>query len=192
VLEREPDIRVLGEAGTPSQAMAVLATTRPTIVLLDPRLLPSSEAQSINLCATLHPAYPDVPVLVLVEVIDDQLVLDAIRAGARGCLVKEIGTAELVRTVRAVSRGESVFDLRTAAAMVRGIEVAPTAERRQLTRREREVLRLLARGLTNRAIGKQLYIAETTAKFHVGNIMRKLEVTRRAAAVYIASRAGVI
>jgi DNA-binding NarL/FixJ family response regulator len=76
--------------------------------------------------------------------------------------------------------------------MVRGINAAPSGEARQLTGREREVLRLLARGMSNRDIGKQLFISETTAKFHVGNIMRKLQVTRRAEAVYIASKTGVI
>ena len=192
VLEREPDLHVVGEAGTPSQAMAVVATTHPMVVLLDLRLSPSPETQGIDLCAKLHAACPDVSVLVLTTVIDDQLVLDAIHSGARGYVVKEIDTSELVRAIRAVSRGESAFDSRSAAALVRGINAAPAAEGRQLTGRESEVLRLLARGLSNRAIGKQLYISETTAKFHVCNIMRKLEVTRRAEAVYVASKDGVI
>ena len=192
VLEREPDLRIIGEAGTPAQAMAVVATTRPMIVLLDLRLSPSSDTEGIDVCAKLHAAHPEVSVLVLTTVIDDQLVLDAIHNGARGYVVKEVDTSELVRAIRAVSRGESAFDSRSAAAMVRCINAAPAAESRQLTGREREVLHLLARGLSNRAIGKQLYISETTAKFHVCNIMRKLQVTRRAEAVYVASKEGVI
>jgi DNA-binding NarL/FixJ family response regulator len=192
VLEREPDLRVVGEAGNPAQAMAVVAATHPAVVLVDLRLSPSSDTQGIDLCAKLHAAHPDVSVLVLTTVIDDQLVLDAIHNGARGYVVKEIDTSELVRAIRAVSRGESAFDSRSAAAMVRSINAAPAAERRQLTGREREVLRLLARGLSNRTIGKQLHISETTAKFHVCNIMRKLHVTRRAEAVYVASKEGVI
>jgi len=192
VLEREPDLRIIGEAGTPAQAMAVVASTRPSIVLLDLRLSPSSETEGIEVCAKLHATHPDVSVLVLTTVIDDQLVLEAIHNGARGYAVKDVDTSELVRAIRAVSRGETAFDSRSAAAMVRCINAAPVDESRQLTGREREVLRLLARGLSNRAIGKQLYISETTAKFHVCNIMRKLQVTRRAEAVYVASKEGLI
>jgi DNA-binding NarL/FixJ family response regulator len=192
VLEREPDLRVRGEAATPPEAMAVVGRTRPMIVLLDLKLAGATEAAGLDLCAALTSAYPEVSVLVLTTVIDDQLVMRAIHNGARGYVVKEVDTSELVRAIRAVSRGESAFDSRSAAAMVRGINAAPSGEARQLTGREREVLRLLARGMSNRDIGKQLFISETTAKFHVGNIMRKLQVTRRAEAVYIASKTGVI
>jgi DNA-binding NarL/FixJ family response regulator len=172
--------------------MAVVATSRPRIVLLDLRLSPSTDTEGIELCAKLTAAHPEVAVLVLTTVIDDHLVLEAIHNGARGYVVKEVDTSELVRAIRAVSRGESAFDSRSAAAMVRGINAETAGESRHLTAREQEVLRLLARGLSNRAIGKQLYISETTAKFHVSNIMRKLQVTRRAEAVYVASKEGFI
>lgn len=192
VLERELDLRVRGEAATPAEAMAVVGRTRPRIVLLDLKLAGATEAAGLDLCAALTAAYPEVSVLVLTTVIDDQLVLRAIHNGARGYVVKEVDTSELVRAIRAVSRGESAFDSRSAAAMVRGINAGPAADVRQLTGREQEVLRLLARGLSNRDIGRQLFISETTAKFHVGNIMRKLRVSRRAEAVYVASKSGVI
>jgi DNA-binding NarL/FixJ family response regulator len=192
VLEREPDIRVRGEAATAAEAMAVVRAARPTIVLLDLKLAGANEAAGLDLCAALTSAFPEIAVLVLTTVIDAQLVMRAIHNGARGYVVKEVDTSELVRAIRAVSRGESAFDSRSAAAMVRGINAAPTPEAGQLTDREREVLQLLARGMSNRDIGRQLFIAETTAKFHVGNIMRKLQVTRRAEAVYVASKSGVI
>lgn len=192
VLEREPDLRVVGEAGTAAQALAVVATTRPRVVLLDLRLGPSSDTDGIALCAELTRAHPGLGVLVLTTVMDDALVLEAIHNGSKGYVVKEVDTSELVRAIRAVSRGESAFDSRSAAAIVRGINAETLGENRQLTEREQDVLRLLARGLSNRAIGKQLYISETTAKFHVGNIMRKLGVSRRAEAVYVASKEGLI
>jgi two-component system response regulator DevR len=192
VLEREADLRVVGEAGTSAQAMAVVATARPGIVLLDLRLSPSTENEGIELCARLRQAHPGVAILVLTTVIDDHLVLEAIHKGARGYVVKEVDTSELVRAIRAVSRGESAFDSRSAAAMIRGINAETAGEKRQLTEREHDVLRLLARGLSNRAIGRQLFISETTAKFHVCNIMRKLQVSRRAEAVYVASKEGFI
>lgn len=192
VLEREADLRVVGEAGTSAQALAVVATSRPDIVLLDLRLSPSSENEGIDLCARLTGAHPGSSVLVLTTVIDDHLVLEAIHKGARGYVVKEVDTSELVRAIRAVSRGESAFDSRSAAAMVRGINAETAGGSRHLTEREQDVLRLLARGLSNRAIGKQLFISETTAKFHVCNLMRKLQVSRRAEAVYVASKEGFI
>ena len=192
VLEREADIQVVGEAGSSAQTLAVVASCKPDVVLLDLRLSPSSENEGIDLCARLRKAHPEVAVLVLTTVIDDHLVLEAIHQGAQGYVVKEVDTSELVRAIRAVNRGESAFDSRSAAAMVRGINAESVAVNRQLTDREQDVLRLLARGMSNRAIGQQLFISETTAKFHVGNIMRKLQVGRRAEAVYVASKEGFI
>lgn len=192
VLEREADLRVIGEADSSAQALAVVATSHPDVVLLDLRLSPSTENEGIDLCARLHKAHPEVAVLVLTTVIDDHLVLEAIHRGAKGYVVKEVDTSELVRAIRAVHRGESAFDSRSAAAMVRGINAESAAENRQLTEREQDVLRLLARGMSNRGIGQQLFISETTAKFHVCNIMRKLQVSRRAEAVYVASKEGFI
>jgi DNA-binding NarL/FixJ family response regulator len=105
--------------------------------------------------------------------------------------VKDVDTTELVRAIRAVSRGESAFDARSASAMVRSLS-GGVPERERLTERELDVLRLLARGLSNRAIGGELYISETTVKFHVGNLMRKLVVSRRAEAVYAATKLGLL
>ncbi|GAA4086253.1 MadR family response regulator transcription factor [Nocardioides kongjuensis] len=192
VLEREADLSVVGEAATPAQAVAVVAAARPDVVLLDLRLSPSSDNEGIELCTRLHQAHPELALLVLTTVIDDQLVLEAIHQGARGYVVKEVDTSELVRAIRAVHRGDSAFDSRSAAAMVRGINAETAAENRRLTDREQDVLRLLARGMSNRDIGRQLFISDTTAKFHVSNIMRKLQVSRRAEAVYVASKDGLI
>lgn len=115
----------------------------------------------------------------------------AVHAGARGYVVKDVDTTELVRAIRAISAGESAFDSRSAAAVVRSLN-GRTEHREQLTDRELEVLRLLATGLSNSKIGEKLFISATTAKFHVSNIMRKLQVSRRAEAVYAASKRGLI
>ncbi|HJQ04379.1 MAG TPA: response regulator transcription factor [Nocardioides sp.] len=192
VLEREADLEVVGEAASSAQTLAVVGAHRPHVVLLDLRLSPSSETEGIEVCGRLHQVHPEIAVLVLTTVIDDQLVLEAIHRGARGYVVKEVDTSELVKAIRSVHRGESAFDSRSAAAMVRGINAESAAENRQLTEREHDVLRLLARGMSNRVIGQQLFISETTAKFHVCNIMRKLQVSRRAEAVYVASKEGFI
>lgn len=192
VLERDPQLRVVGEAASSEEAMAVVSRTRPQIVLLDLKLSTSSDTEGLALCQRLTSTYPDVAVLVLTTFLEDQLVVRAIQNGASGYVVKDVDTSELVRAIRAVSRGESAFDSRSAAAMVRSLSSRSPVASKQLTEREREVLSLLARGLSNREIGHRLYISETTAKFHVGNIMRKLEVSRRAEAVYTASKMGII
>jgi DNA-binding NarL/FixJ family response regulator len=172
--------------------MVVVSSTRPRIVLLDLKLSTSSDTEGLELCQKLTSTYPDTAVLVLTTFMDDQLVVRAIRSGASGYVVKDVDTRELVRAIQAVSQGESAFDSRSAAAMVRSLNARSPLESKQLTEREREVLSLLARGLSNRDIGKRLYISETTAKFHVGNIIRKLNVSRRAEAVYAASKMGLI
>jgi two-component system response regulator DevR len=192
ILERHPQMSVVGEAATGEEAMRVVSQTRPRIVLLDLKLSTSSDTEGLDLCQKLTSTYSGTAVLVLTTLMDDQLVVRAIRSGASGYVVKDVDTRELVRAIQAVSEGESAFDSRSAAAMVRSLNARSPSESKQLTEREREVLSLLARGLSNRDIGKRLYISETTAKFHVRNIIRKLNVTRRAEAVYAASKMGLI
>lgn len=192
ILEREPGIRVVAEAATSAEALAMVNTARPRIVLLDLKLSSSSDSEGLELCAELTARHPEALILVLTTFLDDQLVLQAIRAGARGYVVKDVDTSALVRAIRDVANGGSAFDARSAAAMIRGVNAPVTSEDSELTAREREVLELLARGLSNRVIGEQLFISDTTAKFHVGNILRKLGVSRRAEAVYEASKLGLL
>lgn len=192
ILERERDMMVVAEASTADEALTAIGRAAPHIVLLDLKLSTASDREGLDLCVELTTRHPDVGVLVLTTFLDEQLVLKAIRAGARGYVVKDVDTSGLVRAIRDISRGESAFDPRSAAAMVRGLNTPDPEESQQLTAREREVLRLLARGFSNRDIGAQLYISETTAKFHVGNILRKLAVSRRAEAVYEATKLGLL
>ncbi|VXA95097.1 MadR family response regulator transcription factor [Nocardioides sp. AX2bis] len=193
ILGREPDLEVVAEASTAPEALVVVRHARPQIVLLDLKLSTSSDAEGLELCAQLVAEHPEVRVLVLTTFLDEQLVLTAIRLGAKGYVVKDVDTTGLIRAIRDVARGESAFDPRSAAAMVRGLNApAPREAATSLTARETEVMALLARGQSNGEIGRSLYISETTAKFHVGNILRKLGVSRRAEAVYEASKLGVI
>jgi DNA-binding NarL/FixJ family response regulator len=191
VLEREDDLVVVGEASSEPEAEAVVLATHPDVVLLDLKLSASSDFEGLSLCAKLSAAHPGIGLLVLTTFLDEDLVVRAVHAGARGYVVKDVDTTELVRAIRAISAGESAFDARSAAAVVRSLS-GRTAPRQQLTDREIEVLRLLAAGLSNNKIGEKLFISATTAKFHVSNIMRKLEVSRRAEAVYAASKRGLI
>ncbi len=189
LLEREHDLQVVGEASSAGEALAVVERTRPSIVLLDMKLSPASDHDGLGLCAQLTKRHPGLRVLVLSTFADDALVVSAIQHGACGYVVKDVDTVELVRAIRLVARSGSAFDPRSAAAMMRSIH-APQA-RSPLTGRELSVLRLVARGLSNRGIGARLYLSETTVKFHVRNIMRKLDATSRAEAVYKATKTGV-
>jgi len=192
ILEREEDFVVLGEAASPPEAMAVVGQVRPQIVLLDLKLSSSSDDEGLQLCKGLVAAHPGLGVLVLTTFLDDQLVIEAVQSGAQGYVVKDVDTSALLRAIRDISAGQSAFDARSSAAMVRGLNASTNTSTNQLTPRELEVLQMLATGLTNRDIGRQLFISETTAKFHVGNILRKLGVSRRAEAVYTASKSGLI
>jgi len=189
LLEREPDLQVVGEASSAGEALAVVERTRPSIVLLDMKLSPAADNDGLGLCSRLTTLYPGLSVLVLSTFVDDALVVSAIQHGACGYVVKDVDTVELVRSIRLVAQKGSAFDSRSAAAMVRSIHAPPA--RSPLTDRELGVLRLVANGLSNRGIGAQLHLSETTVKFHVRNVMRKLEATSRAEAVYKATRNGL-
>jgi len=188
-LAREHDLEVVGEASSPGEALVVVERTRPTIALLDMKLSSSSDNDGLKLCAELTKRYPALRVLVLSTFVDDALVVSAIQHGASGYVVKDVDTMELLRAIRLVARKGSAFDSRSAAAMMRSIH-APQAPA-MLTEREVNVLRLVAGGLSNRGIGGRLHLSETTVKFHLRDIMRKLDATSRAEAVYKATRNGL-
>jgi len=194
MIDREPDLRVVGEASNASQATALLDRVHPRVVLLDLKLTPGSECDGLPLCATITERYPDSRVLVLTSSADEWLILDSIKQGAKGFVLKDVDLTELVRAIRAVHRGESAFDPRSAGVVVRWMRGSqrPGAGACDITPREREILCLLARGLSNVAIGQRLYISAATVKFHVGNVMQKLGVRRRTEAVYAASKLGLI
>ncbi|MBF6537922.1 response regulator transcription factor [Nocardia farcinica] len=190
ILDREQDMHVVGEASSAAEAMTVVAQQHPDIVLLDLKLSTGSDIEGLEVCSELTRRFPQAGVLVLTTFLDDALVLEAIHRGAKGYVLKDVDTTALVSSIRAVARDESAFDPRSASVMMRTIRTAP--EEPALTDRETKVLELLARGMSNREIGGRLYISETTVKFHVRNIMRKLSASTRAGAVYEASKLGLI
>jgi two-component system, NarL family, response regulator DevR len=192
VLEREPDLRVVAEAGSAAEALEVIGRHLPRVVVLDLKLSAAGDTEGLDVCSAVSAQFPGVAVLVLTTLLDEHLVMDAIQRGARGYVVKDVDASELVRGIRAVARDESAFDSRSAAAMVRGLSTPAVPEERRLTERELQVLRLLAQGLSNRQIGSRLFVSDTTVKFHVSNVMRKLGVARRAEAVYQASKLGLV
>jgi two-component system, NarL family, response regulator DevR len=199
MLDRERDLRVVGEAASAASAMPMVAQARPDVVLLDLKLSAGSDCDGLRVCGAVTERFPDSRVLVLTAFADEWLILEAIKQGAKGYLVKDVELTELVQAVRAVHRNEGAFDPGSASVVVRWMhgsgmhgQRGPGAPAQQITPREREILALLARGLSNAAIGQRLYISATTVKFHVGNVMHKLGATRRAEAVYAASKIGLI
>jgi two-component system response regulator DevR len=187
LLEGRAGIRVVGEAGDAAEAVRVVEATRPEIVLLDLRLGADSCEGSLALCRTLSSTY-GLRVLMLSAFVSERLVVRAIQSGARGYVLKDVDTDELLKAVEAVRRGESAFDSHVAAVVVRSLSVEePGQGPGALSEREEEVLALVGRGWSNQEIGRQLYISATTVKFHLRNIMRKLGVHRRAELAY---RAG--
>jgi DNA-binding NarL/FixJ family response regulator len=192
VLERDPQFRIVGEASTAAEALAVVAAHRPAVVVLDLKLSTSSDSEGLALCRELTGTYPELAVLVLTTFLEDDLVMEAVQSGARGYVVKDVDTTALANAIKAVSRGESAFDSRSVSSVVRTLSGRKQPDAQRLTDRELTVLKLLAQGLSNQAIGRELFISPTTAKFHVANIMRKLDVGRRAEAVYAASKRGLI
>jgi len=193
MLDREPDLQVVGDADGERSAITMMAQATPDVVLMDLKLTIDGGCEGLDLCAKVADRFPESRILVLTTFADEWLVREAIRQGAKGYVVKDVDLTELIRAIRAVYRGESAFDSRSASAVVSWLRREPDTEATaQITPREREILALLARGLSNVAIGKRLYISDTTVKFHVTNLMHKLGARRRAAAVYAASKLGLI
>jgi DNA-binding NarL/FixJ family response regulator len=196
ILELEQDIAVVGEAGGPAEALRAVERSRPEVVLLDLKLSPEGDADGLVVCSRILERRPRTGVVVLSTFLDEQLVAEALRRGARAYVLKDVDLSELVRIIRAVARGESGFDSRSAAvvrALAAGRPATGTADKRPaLTEREREVVKLIAEGLTNREIGETIFVSESTVKFHVRNVMRKLNVHHRAEVAYAGSRLGFL
>ena len=191
ILELEPDISVVAEAGGRSEALRLLDRVQPDVILLDLKLSADLDAEGLELCSEILARRPGSRVVILSTFLDENLLNQSLRRGAKAYVLKEVDVVELVRIIRAVSRGESGFDSRSAE-MVRAL-VAHSGDSLEsdLTAREREVIGLLAHGLTNREIGTQMFVSESTAKFHVHNVMRKLGVRRRAEVAYAAGKLGL-
>ena len=186
------DLEVVGEAETVGEAVALAAELSPDVVLMD---LGLPDGSGIDATRAILAAAPAVRVLVMTMTSDDEAVVAAMRAGARGFVVKGSGRADLLRSVRSVADGQAVFgpdvaDRLTAyfssLASVPGRDAFP-----QLTEREREVLELMARGFDNRRIARELFLSDKTVRNHVSNVMAKLEAEDRAEAVLRARNAGL-
>ncbi|MEV2226089.1 response regulator transcription factor [Nocardia vinacea] len=188
LIETEPDLEVVGEAGTVSHALARIPALRPQVVVLDVRL---PDGNGIELCRELLNQHPELRCLILTSFTDEQAMLDAILAGASGYVVKDIDTIELVEAIREVGAGKSLLDNRAAAALMAKLREeaeAKTGPLASLTEQERTLLDLLGEGLTNRQIASRMFLAEKTVKNYVSRLLTKLGVERRTQAAVLASK----
>ena len=190
-LELQEGIEVVAEAEDGEQAVAAAEQTKPDVVLLDlvmPRL------GGVEAIGRIREVSPESRVIVLTSFFDDDKLFPAVRAGAAGYLLKDVQPHELVRAIKAVHDGNALLAPEVASRVLD--ELAATAERPRaadvLTAREREVLGLIAHGLSNKEIAQSLSIGEKTVKTHVSNILAKLGVQSRTQAVLQAMRAGII
>ena len=196
ILESEPELTVIGEAGDGEDAVAAVRRLHPDVVLMDIRM---PVLDGIEATRRLVDAEPGARVLILTTFGLDSYVFDALRAGASGFMLKDAPPEEIVAAVRIVASGEALL----APAVTRGVieefarqrpaaPAAPPPAVAELTPREREVLELLARGLSNAEICGRLVISEATAKTHVARILQKLGVRDRVQVVISAYESGLV
>ncbi|MBX0298931.1 response regulator transcription factor [Cryobacterium sp. 1639] len=183
MINAEPDLEVVGEAATARQAVARVAATVPDVAVLDVRL---PDGSGIDVCRAIRSANPVVQCLMLTAYDDDKASYSAVLAGASGYVLKDIRGQHLVESIRRVARGESLVQKAVTRKVVTELTgTAADSPASNLTTRERQVLELIAEGLTNRQIGDQLDLAEKTVKNYVSGLLAKLGMARRTqAAVY--------
>lgn len=184
----EEDMRLVGEACNGHEAVALATATRPAVVLLDIKM---PELDGVAAAAAIHTAQPDVAILMLTSFDDDARLHAALRAGASGYLLKDVGGDALVQAIRGAAQGQPQLHPEIARRLM-GKMPAPDDPLAALTPREREVLRLIARGMSNKMIGAALTLTEATIKGYVSDILTKLHSADRTQAALLAVRYGLI
>lgn len=188
LLSMEPDIEVVGEAGTAAEAVARIPAVRPDVAVLDVRL---PDGSGVEVCRDVRSRDESIKCLMLTSYADDEALFDAIMAGASGYVLKAIGGTELLTAIRDVAAGKSLLDpVATQSVLERlrgGGAGGGDSRLERLTGTERRILDLIGDGMTNRAIGEELHLAEKTIKNYVSSLLSKLGMERRSqAAAYVA------
>jgi len=193
VLSAEPDIEVVGDAGTIASALVRLPAVRPDVAILDVRL---PDGDGISACRDIRSMLPDTACLMFTAYEDDQAMLGAIMAGAAGYVMKGEAVQDVVKAVRVVATGQSILDPRAAQRIITQLQgrlpgggpSQRTDRLASLTAQEKRVLDLIGEGLTNRQIAERMFLAEKTAKNYVSSLLTKLGLQRRSQAAVIAVR----
>jgi DNA-binding NarL/FixJ family response regulator len=183
----DPQIEVIGEAANGADAVKLARSLQPDVILMD-LMMPVMDG--ITAIETIRAEGIDTEILAVTSVLEDEVVIRAVRAGATGYLLKDTEAAELCRAIHAAAAGQVQLAPQAAARLVR--EVAAPKSPETLTDRETDVLRLLAQGLANKEIARELSIGERTVKSHISSILGKLNVQSRTQAALHAARIGLV
>ncbi len=198
ILSAEPDIAVVGEAGSGVEAISAARQTRPDVILMDIRMPEMDGITATREICAGRGADSDCPRVLILTTFDlDDYVYDALRAGASGFLLKDTPPEDLVQAIRIVAGGDALLSPSITRKLLEEFNrspATPAPDRRlgDLTDREVEVLQQLARGLSNAEIADVLYVSETTVKTHVSHILTKLELRDRVQAVVVAYESGLV
>jgi DNA-binding NarL/FixJ family response regulator len=189
------DVAVVGEASDGEQALALVAEHAPDVVLMDLRM---PRVDGVQATARIRAGHPGTQVVVLTTYADDEHILAALRAGARGYLTKDAGRVQIAQAVRAAAAGQSVLDPQVQERLLAATQVTPATRSPgapvlpgEVTAREAEVLALIAAGLSNREIAVRLHVTEATVKSHINRLFAKIGVRDRAQAVRYAFERGL-
>jgi len=191
LLSREEDMEVVGEAAGGREALQLCRSLRPDVVVLDARL---PDVDGVEVCRQIQDEMPEVAVLFLTTYTDADLVLGAVRAGARGYVVKDVLGMDLKRSIRAVARGEVAMDPKVVGHLIQQMRSpSPQKEDRiPLNRQQLAIIRLVAQGYTNREIAQRMFLSEKTVKGYLAEAMRRMGVKNRVEAAMVASKNGWI
>lgn len=187
LLTSEPDIDVIGEAGTVASALSRMAALRPDVAVLDVRL---PDGDGVSACREIRSSLPGTACLMLTSYGDEQALLGAIMAGAAGYAMKQASPAELVSAVRAVAAGESILDPHATRQLMERLrdQKTRTDPLSALTAQEKRILDLIGEGLTNRQIAERMFLSEKTIKNYVSSLLAKLGMHHRTQAAVLSVR----
>jgi two-component system, NarL family, response regulator DevR len=187
LLEAGDDIVVVGEAATRAEALARIPAVRPSVAILDVRL---PDGSGVEVCRDIRSTMPEIACVMLTSYADDEALIASIMAGAAGYVLKQVGSLDLIDTIRRAGSGQSLLDPSLTDRVLTRLREGPRVDPRlaSLTGQERRILDLIAEGYTNRQIAEKMFLAEKTVKNYVSNLLAKLGMERRTQAATFAAR----
>ena len=187
LLDASDDIEVVGEAGTVAEALARIPATKPDVAILDVRL---PDGSGVEVCREVRSNSPEIACVMLTSYADDEALIASIMAGAAGYVLKQVGSVDLLDTIRRAGAGQSLLDPALTERVLARLRAGPQSDPRldSLTPQERRILDLIAEGYTNRQIAETMFLAEKTVKNYVSNLLSKLGMERRTQAATFAAR----
>jgi DNA-binding NarL/FixJ family response regulator len=185
LLDREPDMTVVGEAGSAAAALKAIEDCGPDVAVLDVRL---GDGNGIEVCREIRSQFPDIGCLMLTSFSDDQAVIDAAMAGAAGYVLKQIGGNDLAESIRKVAAGQQLLDRAEVRIRMDRLKQSEDGVLLSLTPQEQRIFELIGEGHSNRQIAAEMFLAEKTVKNYISNLFTKLGITRRTQAAAMAAR----